>query len=200
MFLTWAQRQPGQPPEVSSNNCAQKPVPVSPAWTPWGHLLHIETGLNNPVGGATDLGSEEEACVSTIRTQPRNGPTSSALLVQEGRRWSALQTPTPTLAISRLAPCSAPKRPLNGPTRDLHPSRWWPHPFPGDSGLGFRMGCLQAQTNPNMVPLHSAIFPQSMRIPGKLGWSGGKPGSGVTGWRPGQLGHLSSSRLSLLTC
>lgn len=85
-----------------------------------------------------------------------------------------------TLAISRLAPCSAPKRPLNGPTRDLHPSRWQPHPFPADSGLGFCMGCLQAQTNPNMVPLHSAIFPQSMHIPGKLGWSGGKPGSGVT--------------------
>lgn len=78
-----------------------------------------------------------------------------------------------TSAISRLAPCSAQRGCSVGP------SRWRLHPFPGDSGLGFCMGCPWAQTNPNMVPLHSVIFPQSMRVPGKLGWSEGKPGSGV---------------------
>lgn len=171
MFLTWAQRQPGQPPEVSSNNCAQKPVPVSPAWTPRGHLLHIETGLNNPVGGATDLGSEEEACISTIRTQPRNGPTSSALLVQEGRRWSALQTPTPTLAISRLAPCSAPKRPLNGPTRDLHPSQ-------GTVGLGSVWDACKLKQTPTWSPYTLLFFPRACVSRGNWGGAGESQAAG----------------------
>ena len=54
MFLTRAQRHPGPPPEVPSDNCSE-PVPVSPVWTLQGQLLHAETGLNTPVGGAAGI-------------------------------------------------------------------------------------------------------------------------------------------------
>ena len=63
VFLTWSWCWPGPLPKVSSDNCTQKPVPVPAVWPLEGHLLRVETCLNNPgLGTLGDLGLQEETC------------------------------------------------------------------------------------------------------------------------------------------
>lgn len=175
----WAQCQPGPAPEVPSDNCAQKPVPMPPAWTPWRCLLCAETGLNNPWEEPQGSGLQGGGlCI--IRSQPRNDPPSSSALHcksaeggQPRRLLHPKEAPSHTGDLKPV-PCSAPKRLPTWAQQGPPSFQVAASLFPREPGPGLCMGYVQAQRSPIWSPYTLLSFLRACRSQGKLRWCRGK--------------------------
>lgn len=167
----------------------------------------MQTRLHNPgLGTLRDLGPKEEACTEAIRAHPRNGATHLPSWPDRSEGGQPCQLLHPkerpaTVAISSPAPPQPQRDLLHGPTRDLHPSRWRPHLFPGSSGSGFRVGYLQAQRTAIQRPCTLLFFLRACRFQSKSGWCRSKARqagskSQLLTRRPGQREPLLSAARS----